>query len=120
MMIIISKLGTSILAFSILVLVYGDTSAQRYSEWSAPVNLGLVVNTPGFDGCPSLTRDGLNLLFMSNFGSDSFELYVSHRPSTAADSAWSAPTSLGPNVNTALFGEICPTLSISGRYLFFV
>ena len=119
MMIIISKLGTAVLVSLILVLVYVDTPAQRYSAWSAPVNVGAMVNTPGFDGCPSLTRDGLNLLYMSNVGSGVFDLYVSHRASTDADSAWSTPTSLGPNVNTALFGEICPALSISGRYLYF-
>ena len=119
MRLIISKVGMLILVFSMLVGVYIDAHAQRYSEWSTPVNLGSVINTSGFDGCPSLTRDGLNLLFMSSFGSSAQDLYVSHRESTDPSSPWEAPVSLGSDLNTNAFSEICPMLSISGRYLYF-
>ena len=93
--------------------------SQRYSEWSAPLNLGQTINTVAFDGCPSLTKDGLSLLFMSNIDSPSWNLYVSHRETPDASSPWSAPVSLGDTLNTTAFGEICPVLSISGRYLYF-
>jgi len=34
--------------------------------WSQPVNLGPVINTWGFDGCPSISADGSALYFVSN------------------------------------------------------
>jgi hypothetical protein len=35
-------------------------------EWSAPENLGPVVNSPAFDQNPAVTADGLNLYFQSD------------------------------------------------------
>ncbi len=102
-----------------LVAPFQAVFSQRYSAWSAPVNVGQVVNTGSFDGCPSITRDGLTLLFMSNTGSTAHDMYVSHREKPDADSPWSAPESLGATLNTASFSEICPNLSTSGRYLYF-
>src|SRR5215204_5686306 len=93
--------------------------SQRYSAWSAPVNLGPVINSTGFDGCPSVTKDGLTLLFMSTVGGVPQNIYYSQRESPDPESAWSAPQSIGPAINTSAFAEICPTLSISGRYLYF-
>ena len=111
---------TSVFLLVMLVVVPAQAVfSQRYSVWSTPENLGQVVNSTGFDGCPSLTKDGLNLLFMANIGSSAQNLYVAHRERPEPDSPWSAPTSLGSNVNTSMFGEVCPTLSISGRYLYF-
>ncbi len=48
-------------------------AAQKYSEWSVPAHLGSTINTSGFDGCPFLAKNGLDLLFMSNFGSSDAE-----------------------------------------------
>src|SRR3989442_3560000 len=36
-----------------------------YSDWSAPVNLGPVVNTSSNDQPPSFSKSGLNLYFVS-------------------------------------------------------
>jgi hypothetical protein len=116
----ISLIKLSLLV-SVLVLISGSGSAQeppRFSDWSAPLNIGPFVNTPGFDGCPFVTKDGLDLIFMSNYGSTSQNLYVSHRETPA--SPWGNPISLGADINTAAYGEFCPALSISGRYLYFV
>src|SRR5215204_7677576 len=55
----------------------GKAHGQRYSAWSAPVNLGQVINTTGFDGCPSVTQDGLTLLFMSTIGGIPQNIYYS-------------------------------------------
>ena len=118
-----SKFKTLVFAVALLptvILALGITgAAQRYSAWSAPENLGPALNTTGFEGCPSLTRDGRSLLFMSNFESAAFDMYVSHRETSAADSPWSSPVSLGPLVNTANASEICPLLTNGGRYLYF-
>jgi hypothetical protein len=37
----------------------------QYSDWSEPVNLGPVVNSPELDINPSLSADGLRLYFVS-------------------------------------------------------
>jgi len=58
MRLIISKVGTLILVFSMLVLVYVDTPAQRYSEWSTQENLRPAVNSSRFDGTPFVTKNG--------------------------------------------------------------
>lgn len=102
----------------ILTTVLGVPSrAQEYSSWSPPENLGPVINSTGFEGCPFLAKNGLDLLFMSNIGSTAQNLYVTHRDSI--DSPWSIPESLGPDINTSAFAEGCPMLTISGRYLYF-
>jgi hypothetical protein len=109
--------GLPIAALILTTLAVTSIWAQKYSEWSAPENLGPVVNTTGFDGCPFLTKDGLDLLFMSNVGSSAQNLYVTHRESI--DSPWGIPESLGADINTAAYAEGCPMLTISGRYLYF-
>ena len=116
----ISFIKSSLLV-SVLVLSCGLAGAQtdlRFSEWSAPENLGSSINTTAFDGCPFIAKNGLDLLFMSNFGSTSQNLYVSHRETP--DALWGASLSLGADLNTAAFGEVCPALTIGGRYLYFV
>lgn len=115
----IVKMVSAIAASAVVVVLIGHPAyAQRYSDWSTPVNLGQVINTTGFDGCPSVTKDGLSLLFMSNIGSTAQNLYVSHREMNDAASPWTAPISLG-SINTSASAEICPMLTIGGRYLYF-
>lgn len=109
-----------ILGGGILLLFVVSTHAQRFSEWSAPVNLGPVVNSERGDGGPFLSKDGLHLFFMSNRGTTVFnapsDIYVSHRETP--DSPWGVPESLGPDINTP-DDESFPMLTVSGRYLFF-
>lgn len=109
-------------AFTIMILVLAITGmAQRYSEWSTPVNLGPAVNSTRGDGGAFLTKDGLNLLFMSNRGTTVFnaptDLYVSHRESR--DLPWEEAVSLGTDINTD-FIESFPFLTIDGKFLYFI
>lgn len=115
-----SKLSAAVIAIlPFLIFSQGVPAvAQASSEWSAPVNLGRSLNTPGFDGCPSITDDGLTLIFMSNYGSSAQELHVSQR--VTRDSPWGPAASVGPDINTAAFSEVCPVLSSNGQYLYFV
>ena len=58
------------------------TAAPEYSEWSAPINLGPVVNSGFNDIAPALSKDGLSLYFQSNrpIGSaGGLDLWVSQR-----------------------------------------
>ena len=60
---VVVALGTAVL----LVGVSGElVSAQKYSNWSPPVNLGPVINSPLGDGNPAISKDGLTLYFASN------------------------------------------------------
>lgn len=75
-----------------------------------PVDLDLGVNTPGFDGGPTPSFDGLRLYFVSDRpgGQGGGDVWVSTRPSV--DAPFGAPENLGPNVNGA-GNEGAPSLS---------
>src|SRR5882724_4165035 len=112
----------TLLVGGMLVLVMAQApsaNAQKYSDWSAPVNLGPVINSTSADQQPAISKDGLSLYFTSNrpggLGGP-FDMYVSQRASV--DDAWGSPMNLGPAVNTA-FDEGNPALSRDGHLLFF-
>ena len=92
--------------------------AQRYSDWSAPVNLGPVINSAFSDQGPAISKNGLSLYFTSNRpgGLGGFDMYVSQRASV--DDPWGSPVDLGPVVNTT-FDEGNPAFSRDGHFLFF-
>jgi hypothetical protein len=93
-------------------------ASDRYTEWSAPVNLGPTVNSASNDLAAEMSKDGLSLYFASNrpggFGAN--DIYVSRRASV--DDAWGVPVNLGPVINTA-FADAGPHLSRDGHLLFF-
>jgi len=92
--------------------------AQRYSDWSAPVNLGPIINSASSDQGPAISKDGLTLYFHSNRpgGLGGFDMYVVTRASV--EDPWGAPVNLGSPVNTA-FDEGNPAFSRDGHSLFF-
>ena len=98
---------------------YDADDAPRFSNWSAPVNLGPVVNTPFVDSDPFLSRDGLSLYFVAGQGrggSGLRDIWVAQRASTS--DPWGPPRNLGPTVNSA-GQENSPTLSLDGHRLYF-
>ncbi|HXG95751.1 MAG TPA: hypothetical protein VNJ06_01415 [Gemmatimonadales bacterium] len=94
------------------------SDAPRFSEWSAPVNLGALVNSEVEDMAPAISKDGLSLYFASlrAGGAGGFDIWAARRPTS--DAAFGAPQSVGPAINTA-GGENQPELSIDGHRLFF-
>ncbi len=86
-------------------------------EWSAPVNLGPVVNSPLNDQNPAVTADGLNLYFQSDRpgGVGGIDIWVTRRASR--NSPWEPPVNLGPPINTP-FADGAPSLSPDGHVLF--
>jgi hypothetical protein len=103
---------------SILTIQLPSAHAQKYSDWSTPVNLGSVVNSASQDQQPAISKDGLSLYFTSNRpgGFGGFDMYVSQRASV--DDAWGSPVNLGSNVNTSL-NEGNPAFSRDGHAMFF-
>jgi hypothetical protein len=94
----------------------------QFSEWSAPVNLGPVVNSRFTDEHPAISNNGLSLYISSDRpvgfatieGAD--DIWVSQRASLQA--AWGPPRHLGPNINST-GGADSPNLSPDGHWLFF-
>lgn len=81
------------------------------------VNFGAVLNTPGPEYDPCISRDGRAIVFASaRHGGPHLDLYVSFRDDLKG---WSAPVPLQGGINTAA-NEYAPTLSPDGCYLFFV
>jgi hypothetical protein len=105
-----------------IVLVWAFTAssrAQKYSDWSAPINLGPIVNSTAIDRGPAISKDGLSLYFASTRLTGSFgaeDIYVSQRESQ--DSEWGPPVNLGPIINTTA-SESVPAFSRDGHLLFF-
>lgn len=97
------------------------------AEWSEPVNLGSLVNSPCQDQTPTLSKDELALYFLSDrpggMGNllaigcmDNFDLWVALRASRT--SAWEVAVNLGSVINTAA-NETAPDVSEDGHLLFF-
>lgn len=102
-----------------LVMAHAPSvQASKYSDWSAPVNLGPVINSTVNDQQPAISKDGLSLYFASNRtgGLGGFDMYVSQRASV--DDPWSSPLNLGATVNTA-FDEGNPAFSRDEHLMFF-
>ena len=73
--------------------------------WSAPANLGSVVNSTAGDAGPSLSIDGHLLFFTSSRsgGQGLNDIYVSRRTDPKDDFGWGPPVPLGGEVNTPAF-----------------
>jgi hypothetical protein len=108
-----------------VMMLMPSTNASRqskWSEWSAPVNLGSAINTSSGEAAPAISHDGLTLYFVSNrpgvppdaFGDN--DLYVARRRSVYLP--WDTPVNLGAKINTAAF-EGGPALSRNEHHLFF-
>jgi hypothetical protein len=104
--------------------ISGCSVSHRFC-YGAPVNLGPLVNTPQFDGGPSISADGLTLYFTSGRpgalgqkeGHYDEDLYVSTRV-TITD-PFVAPVHLPEPVNSTQF-DVAPEISADGLSLYFV
>ena len=79
-------------------------------------NLGATVNSPQLEGSAWVARDGSYLIFESQRpgGYGHSDLYITYYE----NGVWTAPTNLGPVINTAWF-EDGSSISPDGKYLFF-
>jgi len=105
--------------------IYVTKRATKNDPWGAPVNLGPPVNTSASENFPSISSDGLLLIF-SGYpdtvgwhrpgGYGSADIWAARRASVS--DAWGTPVNLGPMVNSAYIdgGAI---LSPDGQTLYF-
>jgi hypothetical protein len=102
----------------VLATSHSGAAPKFSSSWTAPTNLGPIINGADNDFAPAISKDGLSLYFASDrpggFGAS--DIWFSQRP-TRRDS-WAPPTNLGGIINTPT-GESTPTLSRDGHFLFF-
>jgi outer membrane protein OmpA-like peptidoglycan-associated protein len=70
--------------------------------WSAPVNLGPMINTPYAERTPFLHPDGKTLYFSSegHYGMGDMDLFRSVRLREDSWTEWSEPVNLGKEINT--------------------
>ena len=110
---------TTLAGSIVLVSAFTASSrAQKYSEWSVPINLGPAVNSTSMDRAPAISKDELSLYFASNrpggFGGE--DIYVSQRDTR--DAEWGPAINLGPTINTTA-NEMVPAFSRDGHLMFF-
>ena len=86
-------------------------------KWSAPQNMGNVVNSSAWDAHSTLSADGSKIIFSSNRtgGYGDQDLYVVERNPFGE---WGVPCNMGSIVNTPL-KESAPFLSQDGKTLYF-
>ena len=92
--------------------IWVSQRASVHNPWGPPLNLGAIVNTPGVDNIPALSRDGHWLFFNSDRAGTSgiLDIWVSYRAQVHDDCAWQPPVNLGAGVNS-------PALEAGASYL---
>ena len=87
-------------------------------EWSEPVWLGPVVNSPASDWRPSLSPDQRSLYFHSNRGDGlgGFDIWVSHR--AGPNCPWEQPVNPGAPLNSAR-GDGDAAFTPDGHFVFY-
>jgi len=100
-----------------LAAAQGPQRVARF-EFGPPANLGPVVNSPAFDGGPSISADGLSLYFTSERpgGSGGGDLWVTRR--TKLTDPFGAPENLRTAVNSPA-NEFAPSISADGLSIYF-
>jgi outer membrane protein OmpA-like peptidoglycan-associated protein len=92
-------------------------SHRRGNQWTAPRNLGILVNSKAWDSQPSLSADGRTLYFSSNRGGGvgGYDIYVT---SIGADGTWGAARNVGTPINTTR-DDLAPFIHASGTTLYY-
>lgn len=94
-------------------LYFSYTTAEG---WSQPVPFGGTINTPAFEGMPSLSPDNKTLYFVSDRagGYGGKDIWMSH----FQDGLWQIPENLGPEINTS-GDETAPWIAVDNQTLYF-
>jgi len=92
---------------------------RRGNGWSAPINMGKPVNSPGHEGNPSLSPDGRTLYFMrcesmDRTSKDNCTIYMAQKESSTR---WGTPVPLPSSINTG--NETTPRIMIDNQTLLF-
>ncbi|MGD8569597.1 MAG: hypothetical protein PVJ39_16040 [Gammaproteobacteria bacterium] len=95
--------------------IYVSNRASQADDWPTPINLGSNINTMYDDRAPTLSSDGLTMIFASDRDGD-MDLYMSTRDSV--NDSWGTVSNLGDTINSLYF-DAGPSLSGDGLTLVF-
>ncbi len=92
-------------------------SKKTGDSWSAPLNLGPLVNSVAWDSQPTLSADGQELYFVSDRkgGMGGSDIWYSRKDSTGR---WIKAQNVGNVLNTK-YDEISPFIHVNNRNLYF-
>ncbi len=98
--------------------LYITRRKDRASLWDGPENLGPLINTEYQEWGPTMSPDGLTLMFHSDRpgGQGGFDIWMTKRKTPTA--AFEAPINLGPDINTSK-QEDRPRICSDGKTLLF-
>ena len=99
--------------------IYMTKRPSKGDPWGEPVNLGPIINTPGWEGTPYLSSDGLKLFhygFAREGAIGPVDIWMSSR--ATKDDEWANCVVLGPEVNSPAV-DTNPCLSYDGSILYF-
>ena len=98
--------------------IWMTTRASRVDSWGAPVNVGAPINSSANEISPTISADGLILVFASTRagGYGSYDLWMSTR--AGMQDPWGPPRNLGASVNSSAWSAEC-SLSSDGLVVFF-
>jgi hypothetical protein len=108
------------LSFSATLITEAQSRrATRFSDWSAPKNIGPPINTQWDDNVPVLSNDEKTLYFTSNRPGSingSEDIWVSQRQNKKAP--WGEPKNLGLGINTP-YTDRMRSITADGRIILF-
>jgi len=86
------------------------------SDWTIGELFGSTINTPNYEGMPSLSPDNRELYFVSDRpgGYGGYDIYISR----FEDGLWQLPVNAGPAINTA-GNETAPYIASDNQTLYF-
>lgn len=87
------------------------------SDWVPAESFGATINTPGFEGMPSLSADVSEMYFASDRpgGYGGLDIWITRY----VGGLWQMPVNLGPAINTP-GNETAPYICSDGKTLFFI
>jgi outer membrane protein OmpA-like peptidoglycan-associated protein len=96
-----------------LFMAYRTTNA---SDWTVPQPFGATINTPDYEGMPTVSPDSRELYFVSNRpgGYGGYDIWVS----SFENGLWQEPVNAGPTINSA-GNETAPYVNIDNQTLYF-
>ena len=98
--------------------IYEATRSSEQDDWYSLKSLPPAINGPSWDHVPSISPDGLSLLFPSDRpgGSGGLDIWLATR--STPDSAWDTPVNLGPTVNSSAW-DMGAKMSADGLSIYF-
>jgi outer membrane protein OmpA-like peptidoglycan-associated protein/tetratricopeptide (TPR) repeat protein len=91
-------------------------SKKEGDKWSAPINMGPIVNSGTWDSQPSISPDGNTIYFASAREGSIGNMDI--WKTTKVNGQWTKPVNLGDSINTPK-GDLSPFIHPDGQTLYF-